>query len=212
MSGSRPFFGFIALLLSSATTWAQGTVWFANQSSILSSPPDRFVRFLNVLGVVDGTPVSTNLSGLNFSGLRAQLFYGASSNESSLVAVQYDPASFRSSTSASVGTWFGGTRTLIGFNQTDKVYLQVRAWDISLAPDWNSTQTDAYTGLIGKSTIFTYYVPSYTPSVEAFYMMNFQGFTISPNVPEPTAPALLSLALGCLLFLRRNTTRRRAME
>jgi hypothetical protein len=86
--------------------------------------------------------------------------------------------------------------------------LQVRVWDINLAPDWSSTQTDTYTGLLGKSAIFTYTVPSTGPGPEPFYMWNFQGFSISPNVPEPAAPALLSLALGCFFLVRRNPTRR----
>ena len=70
----------LALLLGSLTNGrGQGSVIFDNSVTWLSSPPDRLVRFTNATSLdaafSDGTPVFTNAN--NF-GLRAQLYYGAS--------------------------------------------------------------------------------------------------------------------------------------
>ena len=62
----------IITLLATTAAFSQGTVNFANQSSILGTV--RNITFFSLPGVVDGTPVSTNVNGLNFFGLRAQLF------------------------------------------------------------------------------------------------------------------------------------------
>lgn len=186
-----------------ASVFAQGTVNFANQSSVLGVTKN--VTFLNVPGVADGTAISTNANSLNFFGLKAQLFYGGVANEGSLIAVTTAPASLRGSTSTSIGTWFGGTRTLTGFNTPGEVVqLQVRIWDTSLAADWATATQPGYSGLIGKSVIFGYTIPtSPTPAPADFIMGNFAGFTVSP-VPEPSSFALAGMGLASLLILRRR--------
>src|SRR5262245_14305478 len=114
----------VSFLLGGLTsTRSQGFVVFDNTTSSLQSPPDRLVRFTNAANLdpafTDGRPVFTNANNI---GLRAQLYYGASTAaEGSLVSVSAAPATFRSSTSANVGCWFGGGRTLDGFNLGDTV-------------------------------------------------------------------------------------------
>src|SRR2546425_2022324 len=137
----------IALLIAwpSISTLPQGTVNFSNATSVLSSPPDRLVRF-------DSTAAAFNPFGTNYApavsnlapGLRAQLYYGTlTMAEEDLIAVAYPPASFRASTSANAGAWFGGTRTLAPFggNTFDvgtEASLQARIWDISLASTYEA--------------------------------------------------------------------------
>ena len=213
-----------ALLCGAAvSSFGQGTVNFSNLSTALSSPPDRLIRFGNGFSApwpAPGTPASTNLS----SGLVAQLFYGASTaSASSLVAVSSAPGGLRSSTSASVGTWFGnGSRTLTGFNPGDTVSLAVRVWDISKGTDYNTVVNgilnDAVfclnyaggaTGIgnwYGSSAIFLYTIPTNpTPAPSEFNMNNFVGFTLTfACIPEPSAFALAGLSVAALVLFRRR--------
>lgn len=185
--------------VAAVAAFAQGTVTFKNDSSVLASPPDRLVRFDATAASVNaaytaGTPVYSNAN----PNIVAQLFYGASTApEGSLVAVTTAPTTFRTSTSTSVGVWFGGTRTLEGF-ATGTLNLQVRVWDSS------SGGTFGNSVLQGKSTIFTYTIPtSTTPSPSDFFMANFTGFTIGA-VPEPATFALAGLGAAALLIFRRR--------
>jgi hypothetical protein len=213
-----------ALLCGSAvSSFGQGTVNFSNLSTALSSPPDRLIRFgvpgSEWTGPPAGAPASTNL----INGLVAQLYYGASTAAAgSLVAVSSAPGGLRSSTSASVGTWFGnGSRTLTGFNPGDTVNLQVRVWDISKGTDYNqvaySLNNDlafaiAYMGVIGNwigcSAVFQYTIPTNpTPAPSEFNMNNFVGFSLEfplAGCPEPTPLALAGLGAALLLFRRRK--------
>jgi hypothetical protein len=211
-----------ALLCGSAvSSFGQGTVNFSNLSTALSSPPDRLIRFGpgSLPAPPAGTPASTNL----YPGLVAQLFYGASTaSASSLVAVSSAPGSLRSSTSASVGTWFGnGSRTLTGFNPGDTVSLQVRVWDYSKGADYNQVVYSlfndpafaiAYMGAIGNwigcSAVFQYTIPTNpTPAPSEFNMNNFVGFSLEfplAGCPEPTPLALAGLGAALLLFRRRK--------
>ena len=209
-------FSAIAFLLGTTVSgFAQGTVRFSNDTSDLPSPPDRFVRY-------DATAASLNpaytagsrIFSNGTPGLRAQLYYGASTaSESSLVAVSTAPSTFKSSTSANVGTWFSGGRTLDGFT-SGTVNLQVRVWDISLASSFEAAATlgTAYTGLIGCSLVFRYTIPTdpLTP-LSAYNMNNFQSFTLFPDpscVPEPSTAVLAILGCG-ILFVRFKSRRRR---
>ena len=196
-------FSAIAFLLGTTVSgFAQGTVRFSNDSSDLASPPDRFVRYDSTATFVNpaytaGSRVFSN----GTPGLRAQLYYGASTaNESSLVAVTTAPTTFKNSTSASVGSWFSGGRTLDGFT-SGTLNLQVRVWDINLASSFEAATAlgVAYTGLLGASQIFTYTIPTDPlASLNLFNMENFQGFGIGQVVPEPSVVALA--LIGCGIF------------
>src|SRR5881397_306890 len=93
---------FTALILLMATTaaLAQVTVTFVNSGSF-PTMADRLVY-----NGLTGQP----LVGTNFV---AQLYYGA--DASSLQPHTAAPSRFRNPTTASPGTWSGGTRTLTGF-------------------------------------------------------------------------------------------------
>jgi hypothetical protein len=143
---------------------------------------------------VDGV---TRLSGTNIA---AQLYYGApGAPVDSLIAVTTAPARFRSPTSASIGTWSGGTRTLTGFNPGDTVTLQVRVWDTTFGNTYE-TRTGGY---FGQSAPFTYLIPPGPQPIPAtdYYMRNFQSWYI---IPEPSVIGLGLVGIGALFLLRRR--------
>jgi len=193
-----------------ASAFGQGTVNFSNLSTALTSPPDRLVRYdataasLNS-AFVAGAPVFSN----SVPGLRAQLYVGDSTTaEGSLIPTTAAPATFRGSTSASVGAWFNAVRTISQVT-TPTVNLEVRVWDSSLASSYEAAVAlgAAYTGLLGHSAMFSYTYPtSATPAPSESNMNAFQGFTIGVvAVPEPATFALAGLgALSVLLFRRRK--------
>lgn len=189
-------------------SFGQGVVTFSNVSSDLSSPPDRLVRYDPTASTINSAYVAGAAVFSNgTAGLRAQLYYGASTaNESSLVAITAAPTTFKGSQSANVGTWFGGSRTVDGFDKPSTVNLQVRVWDINLASSYEAAVAmgGAYTGLIGTSMIFQYSFPtSPTPAPGEFTMQNFQGFTIG-TIPEPSTIVLAGLGAAALLIFRRR--------
>jgi MYXO-CTERM domain-containing protein len=143
---------------------------------------------------VDGV---TRLSGTNMA---AQLYYGANGAPvDSLIAVTTAPARFRSSTSASIGTWAGGTRTLTGFSPGDTITLQVRVWDTSFGNTYE-TRTG---GNFGQSAPFPYLIPPGPQPIPttAYYISNFQSFSL---VPEPSVMGLGLVGIGALFLLRRR--------
>jgi hypothetical protein len=191
---------FILLVLITGTdAHAQGSVNFSNQSTALSSPPDRLVRFDPVtVGTNAPNPFGTNDAPVVGTNFVAQLFFGASTaSEDSLAPVSTAPATFRTVTTASPGTWFNGNRTIEGFQGGDTVNLQVRVWDITHASSW-AQYLAAPQGLAGKSLLFLYTLPSgYVPPIGLDNMQNFQGFYIF-NVPEPSGFSLCALGIVVL--------------
>jgi len=172
-------------LVALVTSHAQ-TVNFNN--NILTSPPDRLVR--------DGR---TGLSGLVGQNYTAVLLYGTS--DSSLTA-HTQTALFRVPTTASPGTWSGGTRTLTGMSSTpgSVVRLQVAVF--------NNTQFANYAaalaggGIAGQSMVFDYTIPSQPPAPGSDSMVNFSGFVV--YMPEPSVIALGLIGTGALFVLRRR--------
>ena len=173
---SRLAVGFFGICASSA--FAQ-TVNFNN--NILPSPPDRLVRFYN------GPVVGQNYT--------AVLLYGTS--DSSLTA-HPQTALFRVPTTASPGTWSGGTRTLTGMPSTPGtvVRLQMAMFDNTQFANYAAALAGG--GVIGRSIIFDYTIPSQPPAPGSDSMVNFVGFT----VPEPSAIALGLIGAGALFMLR----------
>src|SRR5262245_10431863 len=120
------------LLLVTYSVCGQGTVFFANDSTTLSFPPDRLIRY-STCGD-DPPAVGTNWL--------VQLYYGASTaSENQLVAVSSAPARLRASTTTIPGVWSGGGfRTLDGFPfGFGYVKLQVRIWDVSCGGTWEQS-------------------------------------------------------------------------
>ena len=192
MKRSLLLFGFLSLINTDALS--QGTVNFNNNGLIPGNPPDVLVYFEK------GVP----LVGTNFV---AQLYYGApGSSESALTPVTSLPAPFRQPTTGIPGTWIGGTRTLTGFSQGAAVELQVRVWDITIAPDYLSAFTWGNGLYTAKGAPFSYTVPSIGSPPAAFLMTGFIGFTMV--IPEPATYSLISLGLLLGFFFKRCVTRK----
>jgi hypothetical protein len=186
-----------------ANTHGQGTLNFSNQSSALSSPPDRLIRFdPATVGTNSPNPFRTNEAPLVGTNFVAQLFYGASTSpENSLVAVSTAPATFRASTSPNAGTWAPGTRTVTGFTTGDTVHLQVRVWDRTYASSWDEYLI-VRQGLAGVSSMFsfTFCVAACPPGTED--MQNFVGFSV--GIPEPSIGLVFVLGIALLFKSRRS--------
>ena len=190
---------------------AQGTVNFANDSTVLSSPPDRLIRI--DVGSNPCNAYGTNNAPVTGTNFLVQLYYGANTApESGLVPVSTTPAHMRASTSANAGTWAGGgERTLTGFPfGSGQVQLQVRIWDINFGATYEQALNSPFTScVIGKSQPFLYTIPNSSGDPQsAFVMANFQGFTIF-SVPEPSIFALVGLGAAVVSLARRKLAGKR---
>ncbi len=210
------------LLLTAAGTlltvaaFAQGTVTFQNASSISGWNPvlDRNVKFgsgasrYNPL-LVPGANFSSNYAGVNLTSFRAALYY-APGNTTDLALFSQaagGSASFKTSTSATAGSWFGGTRTFTtGVPDRGGVAsLFVVVWDSSLTTDPLSHAAHTYGGFWGCSEIFQYTTPtSPTPVPAEFLMNNLSSFSVNWVFPEPSTFALTALSFAALFLLRRR--------
>jgi hypothetical protein len=206
------------LLLTSAATFltvavfGQGQINFNNAATIAGWNPaaDRNVKFDATAASVNaayvaGLNVSSNLAGTDLGSLRAALYYAASTvtDLSQFIAASGASSSFKTSTSATAGSWFGGTRTLDNLANGVVGNLVVFVWDTTKAA--NPLLAAAQTGLYGHSAIFQYASPtSSTPAPAEFLPNNLAGFTIG-IVPEPSTFALAGLgALALMVFRRRK--------
>lgn len=157
----------------------------------------RLVTFDSTFGALAGTGVKNGVAdGASFV---AQLFQVSGGSLTAIGAT----ANFRAATTASPGTWSGGTRTLVGATQGAELTLQVRAWDSAFAS--YDAAKNAGKGF-GESATFTFKdAMSSPPGAADNFMVNFQGFSISQQViPEPSTIALGALGVAGLLFFRRK--------
>ena len=157
------------LALCPLSVLGQGTVNFSNAtSSYGTNTPDHLLRWhpgaaIYYPALTAGGLVSSNYGGVDLTGLRAQLFYGASTitHPGSLTAVIDAPATFRASTSANAGSWLGGFRTLLGFNPGDTVSLNVIVWDVRFVADpMVALALQGGGGLFGISGVFNFTIPA----------------------------------------------------
>lgn len=159
----------------------------------------RLVTFDSTFGALAGSGVRNGVAdGASFV---SQLFQV---NGASLTAIGAT-ANFRASTTASPGTWSGGTRNLVGATQGAALQLQVRAWDSAFAS--YDAAVAAGKGA-GQSAVFAFQdAMSSPPGAADNFMVNFQGFSIGQAttvIPEPSTIALGALGVAGLLFFRRK--------
>jgi hypothetical protein len=205
----------LATLLTVAA-FAQGSVTFQNASTVAgwASVVDRNVKFgltaanYNAL-LVEGANVSSNYAGVNLTSLRAALYYApgtvADANWAQVnLAATGTSATFKSSTTSTAGSWFGGSRTLGTIApQAGIASLMVVVWDQSLSSDPLSAA--AQLGLWGRSAVFAYSTPAgSTPAPAEFLMNNLTSFSIGMPIPEPSSMALAGLGAASLLIFRRR--------
>ena len=200
-----------AATLLTVAAFGQGQVNFNNASSISGwlTLVDRNVHFTTNAsqlppGITPGANVSSNHAGLNLTSLRAALYYAATTQTdvNLFTAAGGGPATFKTSTSATAGSWFGGTRTLDNIAIGAPANLVVIVWDSSLGADPLSAAVRG--GLYGQSAIFQYTSPSGgTPAPAEFLPNNLSAFSIS-IVPEPSSFALAGLGAAALLIFRRR--------
>jgi hypothetical protein len=203
----------LANLLALAAA-AQGTVTFQNAHTLNGWDPvvDRNVRFgigASSANIPQGANVSSNYAGLNLSSLRAALYYAPGNVSDANWQMVNLPATggaatFKQSTSATAGSWFGGTRTLDGIPaQGGVASLMVVVWDSSLSADPLSAAAQA-TITWGRSAVFSYTTPtSDTPAPADYLMNNLRSFEIA-TVPEPTPWSLLGFGATLLILFRRH--------
>jgi hypothetical protein len=181
---------FLVLLAGVTGALAQGTVTFVNSGSFPTTA-DRNVY----LDRADGS-AAVLMVGQNYV---AQLYYGADAG--SLAAHSAAPSRFRVSTTASPGTWAGGTRTLTGFTSGQTVTMQVRVWDAGNTSGTPLTSWDQ-ASVRNASSIFTYTVPAAGAPANHLLMDNLRAFTVV--VPEPSVIGLGLIGVGALFMLRRR--------
>src|SRR5262249_5826508 len=115
------------------------------------------------------------------------------------------PSTFRSSTSATAGSWFSHTDTLDNIAPGVTANLFVVVWDSALSPDPLSAAAGG--GLWAKSSIFQYTPPtSPAPTPSELLMTGLSSFAIdgfdSPPIcpsPEPSPLALIVLIILVLV-------------
>lgn len=157
----------------------QGTVNFQNVTG--TAGPGGSAHVTNIL---TGTRV---VAGTTFV---AQLYYGASgASANQLIAVTNPPIGFNQA-----GLFSGGVRNLdaavVGICATGArtVTLQVRSWQASLGPTWESALSCSGNGLVmGTSAIFSLVAgnPCTVPAGTPANLSGLRGFNLNPCTPQP---------------------------
>jgi hypothetical protein len=203
-----------AAALLTVAAFGQGVVNFSNASSTpgWANPAlDRYAHWKADIALFNpalqpGGVVASNSGGLNLGSLRAALYYAASTdfdpNFVGYVQAAGGLATFKTSTSATAGSWFGGNRTLDSIGLGTTANLVVLVWDSSLTTDPLSAA--ARGGLFGASAVFQYTPPT-NPQAQPsdFLMTGLTGFSVGA-VPEPTTLALAGLGAAALIIARRR--------
>jgi hypothetical protein len=186
--------GVVTLSLASI---ALGDQIVSFRNNVLTAANTKVLFGENTSGFAIGSPVVNDL-GKSFV---AQLYQSANGALTPVGAT----ANFRAAATVdatTTGTWSGGNRTLTGGAIGDTVTLVVRAWDASFA---SFDAAVAGNGLAGQSAAFTFKNAQSTPPGAAdANMVNFVGFSLIQNIPEPSTVALAGLGVAGLLFLRRK--------
>src|SRR5258708_1180792 len=148
------------IFCAGSSALAQGTVIFGNASSIpgwVDPSLDRYVHWSPSASsfdprLVPGDLVSSNYAGIDFSSLRAALYYAASTvtDLAQFVVASGGASGFKGSTSATAGSWYGHADTLDSVPYGVTANLAVLVWDSSISSDPLSAAARA--GLWGHRT------------------------------------------------------------
>jgi len=197
-----------AAALLTVAAFGQGQINFNNASTISGWNPvaNRNVTFDNTvasLGLTPGANVSSNGA---LTSLRAVLYYAPSTdldpNFVGYVAAAGGNATFKSSVSATAGSWFGGTRTLDQLANGVVGNFVVFVYDSALSADPLSIAAKG--GIWGHSAVFQYAAPTDAlPAPAQFLPNNLTGFTVG-IVPEPCTLSLAGLGAVAMLLIRRR--------
>ncbi len=183
-----------ALAVFAPAVRADQAISFNNNN--LGSP--RLVTFDGIMGALAGSGVRNGVA--DGASYVAQLFRVVGGTEIAIGAT----ANFRAATTASPGTWSGGTRIAVGVPQGTPMNLKVKAWDAAFA---TYELACAAGKLSGQSAIFTFQdAMSNPPAAADNFMVNFQGFSIT-CMPEPQTVALGLLGCAAVLWLPRRPAR-----
>lgn len=178
-----------ALLVASASAFAQGTVNIANRVTAAQIDAPIFD--------VDGT---TKLTG---TGFFVQLYAGAAGSSADALTAVGAAVNFRAP-GAQAGYMLGGDtiRTINGIPAGGAAAVQLRAWDAAFA---TYEQAKAANAKIGESNLIALGStgnPTSAPPGTPADLVGLQSFSLY-QVPEPSTIALAMLG-GAALFLRRR--------
>ena len=167
-----------ALILTSASAFAQGTFAFQNLGLGANAPVYSW----------DGTTKLGNT-------FEADLYWapGTVTQSSALTALN-QPVFFSGS-----GYFFGGIRTLPG-TTAETITAQVRVWEGTRAPSWIYATT-VPNAQPAESALFS--LTLVTGIMPPNSLVNLTSFQI-PTVPEPSTLALSGVGLAAMLILRRR--------
>jgi hypothetical protein len=195
---NRLAIGLLSALLAGSAA-ADVTVNFRN--NVLSSAAVKVVFGRNPYGFAEGSPV-VNANGITFV---AQLYHDVGGSLTPVGA----PANFRAvpQNDALAGTWSGANRTIVGPPADATVNLVVRVWDASFG---SYDAVIAAGGSAGSSASFSYRnALSSPPATTDTYMVNFTGFQMNRQIPEPSTVALALAGVVSLLFLRSRPAKQK---
>lgn len=162
------------------------------------------VNFQNITGTAGSAHVTNTLTGTRVvagTTFVAQLYYGASgASANQLIAVTNPPVGY-----VQAGLFTGGVRNLdpavIGSCATGArtVTLQVRSWQASLGPTWESALSCSGNGLVmGTSAIFSLVAgnPCTVPASPPANLSGLRGFNLNPCTPPPPVLSVNDITVG----------------
>lgn len=174
----------LAALLVAASTYAQGTVLFANKVGTINAP----VTYLG------STPPS-----MADGQFVAQLYAGPTA---ATMAAVGDPIPFRSD--AGKGYWVGTTRTITTVAAGSPAQVKVVAWASALGATYEAALGKGQGGIGNSSTFEVATGGAGSPPSLAANLNGLTAFSISTIVPEPSIAALGLLGAGMLLIRRKK--------